>query len=171
MTKRTADDSMCVGESFYQFVLPKPKWPRVDEPEKWTAHDQESAMMVNTLNLDAPNPTGWIKRAIPNGNLIKVSQFMQALDLANFDDWDIILDGDLENPRVRITILTVSPVSMDGHASGGPHMVPPQAEPGPEPQAELELWPTHITLPYSVVPQRGLRCLDACCHRVLPTCT
>ena len=164
MTKRAADDSMCVGENFYDFVLPKPKWPRVDEPEKWTAHDQESAMMVNTLSLDAPNPTGWIKCAIPNGNLIKVSQFMQALDLANFDDWDIILTDDLENLRVCITIPTVTPIFMDGHTGGGPQVVPPpQVEhqcplakpitvpryipgfrPKPEPQAEPELWPTHV---------------------------
>jgi len=94
MSKRKRDD-------LYDFSLPVPKWPRQDEPEKWTFHDMESAMMINTLHLEPPEGTSKSTEChgliLPGkNNFIKVSRFIQALDLANFDDYEIVLDPDLQ---------------------------------------------------------------------------
>ena len=92
MSKRKADD-------LYDFVLPTPKWPRWDEPERWTEHDEESAIMINTLHLDGHGPRSQrfpMKVVGPKASrFIKVSLFIQALDLVHFDDYEIILDADL----------------------------------------------------------------------------
>jgi hypothetical protein len=84
----------------HDVVLPVPKWPRWQEPETWTTHDEESAMMVNSLNLDAPEwPDGvrhFTGRPSAAPLFMKVSRLIQALDLAHFDDDDIFLDTDLE---------------------------------------------------------------------------
>ena len=91
MPKRKADDLYC-------FVLPAPKWPRVDEPEKWTDHDLESAAMIHSLQLDAAfqrhfgHFTGChLSHHIqgPRQPLnCKVSPCIRALDLAHIDDYD-----------------------------------------------------------------------------------
>ena len=80
MSKRKAQD-------LYDFVLPKLKWPRLDEPEKWTQHDMESAMMINALHLEP------IRDKRPPVTRAKASRLIQALDLAHFDDHDVGLIG------------------------------------------------------------------------------
>ncbi len=89
MSKRKVHD-------LYHVVLPVPKWPRWDEPERWTENDLESAVMINTLNLEAHDKSRWYSD--PKQSFIKVSRFIQALDLVHFDDYDIVLDADLESP-------------------------------------------------------------------------
>ena len=71
----------------YDASLPRPKWPRWDEPEEWTQNDVDSAMMINTLHLEPTYGNQFIM-------FIKVSRFIQALDLADFDDYDFIVDVD-----------------------------------------------------------------------------
>ena len=107
--------------------------------------------MVNTLSLDAPSRSRLILCKSIVEDFIKVSRFMRALDLANFDDWNIILDDDLRNPWAPGGILSTTPISMDGHASGGPQAVPPPKhypsvppfKPEPQPEPEPMPQPKH----------------------------
>ena len=89
--------------ALYNVNLPVPKWPRADQPELWSKHDGDSAMMVNSLSLDGPkaSPNPLVHYANHNDQWIKVSPFLQSLDLASFDDFDIELDDDLEKVRRR----------------------------------------------------------------------
>jgi hypothetical protein len=88
--------------ALYNVNLPVPKWPRADQPELWSKHDGDSAVMVNSLSLDAPkaSPNPLVHYG-PFSQWIKVSPFLQSLDLASFDDFDIELDDDLEKVRRR----------------------------------------------------------------------
>ena len=94
--------------ALYQVNLPVPKWPRADKPELWSQHDEDSAMMVNALSLDGPkaSPNPLVYYVNHNDQFIKLSLFFQALDLAmsghqSFDDFDIVLDDDIEKVRRR----------------------------------------------------------------------
>jgi hypothetical protein len=72
--------------------MPRPKkWPKVDEPTEWTKEDVKAALMINSLNIDASAHHGFKKK---NNTEIyyKCSPFIQALDLANFDDWEMQSD-------------------------------------------------------------------------------
>ena len=82
------------GDLYDGVKLPVPKWPRVDQPEKWTDHDWDSAAMINSLDLVAPSHHRCFSH--PKQLKAKVSQFIQALDLANFDDY--YWPGDLLSP-------------------------------------------------------------------------
>ena len=57
-------------------------------------------MMVNPLNIDIPNaPPVQLKLLDKSNDWIKVSLFLQSLDLAGFDDFEIWLDVELEALR------------------------------------------------------------------------
>lgn len=96
MVKRKLDPTL------YNVRLPFPKWPRAEEPEKWSKNDLDTALMVNSLHIAAPKGRiGLLKIVDWKLQFVKVSLFLQALDLANFDDDDIYLDHDLENLKAR----------------------------------------------------------------------
>jgi len=79
-----------------------PKWPRADEPGKWSKNDWDSALMINSMSLEASKRrTGLLKIGDVKKIWKKVSLLVQALDLANFDDDDVYLDDDLEDVRAR----------------------------------------------------------------------
>ena len=109
----TSKKRKAYADGLHDFFLPRPKWPR--SGDQWTQYDWDSAMMVNTLGLDAPqrlwrtmdiSQERW--RHIANGTerRIKVSFLIQALDLIYFDpflkfriqafdDYDVPRDLDL----------------------------------------------------------------------------
>ena len=81
MSKRKADDAWN-----WHPKCKKPKWPEKDED--WTEEDFRSAWSINTLMLDAKGHKHIGLR--PDSEvLIECSRLVQALDLANFDDWEI----------------------------------------------------------------------------------
>ena len=96
MAKRKLDPNL------YKVRLPFAKWPRTDQPERWSKNDVDTALMINSLNLDAglKGRTGLLPIQDTKKKHVKVSLFLQALDLANFDDDDIVLDADLEEFRM-----------------------------------------------------------------------
>ena len=65
---------------------PKPVWPPASEPHLWSAEDIRSALSINTMCIEAKNHDNYFK---PRKE--KVSQLAQALDLAGFDDFEIVI--------------------------------------------------------------------------------
>ena len=94
MAKRKLDPNL------YNVRLPFAKWPRTGQP--WSKNDVDTALMINSLNLEAglKGRTGLLPIQDTKKKYVKVSLFLQALDLANFDDDDIVLDADLEEFRM-----------------------------------------------------------------------
>jgi len=86
--------------TLYNVRLPFAKWPRTDQP--WSKNDVDTALMINSLNLDAglKGRTGLLPIEDTKKKYVKVSLLLQALDLANFGDDDIVLDADLEESRM-----------------------------------------------------------------------
>ena len=99
MAKRVADDSKRVRGTLYHFVFPKPNWPR-------HVHNVDSAVIdnVNTPAMDAASLTGWSKCPCPGPRFFIVSRLIQALDLANFDDYELELDDDLNTRTSAIEL-------------------------------------------------------------------
>ena len=64
------------------------KFPKVDDA--WTERDQASAELLNSMNLDARQHHKLEKKPIEI--YYKCSRFIQALDLAGFDDWEFETD-------------------------------------------------------------------------------
>ena len=91
MAKRKLDPTL------YNVRLPFAKWPRTGQP--WSKNDVDTALMINSLNLDAglKGRTGLLLIEDTKKKYVKVSLLLQALDLANFGDDDIVLDADLRN--------------------------------------------------------------------------
>ena len=113
MVKRKLDPTL------YNVRLPMPKWPRAEEPEKWSKNDFDTALMINSMHLAvSKGRTGLLKICDSKNMWQKVSLFLQALDLANFDDYDIYLDHDLEDLRARH--LLVRHAAVECHAFSAP---------------------------------------------------
>ena len=92
MTKRKLN----LDPALYNVNLPMPKWPRWDEPEKWTQDDIDSAFRGNGLNIDEPK--GYMRVICKDE---RASLFLQAVDLAYFDDYYVYMDQDLEDVMDR----------------------------------------------------------------------
>jgi len=81
---------------------PMPKSLKIDEPEMWSMHGLESALLITGMNVFEPRANSWVFVKLDEKKMWKkVSLFIQALDLAKFDDYDIFLDDDLEAVRQR----------------------------------------------------------------------
>ena len=124
MPKRSVPVSML---GLYDVMLPPAKWPRC--VESWSHHDWESATMLNALLLDHDDPLigvggGWSKPFINRKKcFIKVSQVIQALDLADFDDCEFVLNRDLRSPPGPASAVGhfFGSDLAAGHAHGGSH--------------------------------------------------
>jgi hypothetical protein len=102
MAKRKLDPNL------YKVRLPFAKWPRTDQP--WSKNDMDTALMINSLSLEPPvkGRTGLLPIKDAKKKYVKVSLLLQALDLANFHDDDIVLDADLEFRMIKsFTTVTV----------------------------------------------------------------
>ena len=84
MVKRKLDD---IGQFDWHPRCVRPKWP-IDDAD-WTAEDLRSAISINSLGLDGRDDDGHAHPPAPEEVYVKSSRLIQALDLANFDDWDI----------------------------------------------------------------------------------
>ena len=83
MDKRKLD---VIGQFDWHPRCVRPKWPSDDDD--WTEEDERSAISINSLSLDA-HDDGHAHPRTPEEVYFKSSRLIQALDLANFDDWDI----------------------------------------------------------------------------------
>ena len=93
--------------SLYACNLPIPKWPKSGNIEDWSVADVEQATMFNALSIAPTNGPGqaMLRRFCIKTMWIKVSLLAQALNLCKFDDFDIVLDDDLEALNRRQLLL------------------------------------------------------------------
>jgi len=93
--------------SLWDYNLPVPKWPK--KHGDWSKDDMDSALLINALQLEPPKnpPKNFFVKF--DTKKPKVSMLLQALDLANFDDYEIeremLYPG--ETDRVVVTVVRV----------------------------------------------------------------